>query len=84
MTVIEKEAKEKWCPFTQKHCKGTECMLFEYAGEKIRDIRGDANTVSNKSEQPPIFKVYKCGVLSVPVITLGDMSVPANMIGEKK
>jgi len=34
MKYTEEEAKQKFCPFNSKHCKGKACMLFEHAKNK--------------------------------------------------
>lgn len=59
----EKEALKKFCPFINKHCKGTYCMLFQYVGEEITNIYDE-----KKPLNPPetgIMKVYSCGANSI-------------------
>ena len=84
MAHTEKEALAKWCPFTQKHCKATECMLFIKAGEEYREVRKVAHITSNIIEPSTIFPVFQCGVTTVPMITAGNISIPAEFKGDNE
>ncbi len=75
MICTESEALEKWCPFTNKHCKAGMCMLFESAGEEIRG-NGETIITSNVDEKLPTIKVFKCSIANIPIISVGNVSMP--------
>ena len=59
MYHTEKEAKDKWCPLTTKHCKGKDCMLFvfssfEQGGDRLYNcglIKGEPKCLSERQRE---------------------------------